>query len=138
MNNDEDTNGIYYPNYVYELENEELPLECPFRQRSPFPSFPQGSQRPQGSQGRPPTSPPNFTPTEPQAQQFGATPFVIDQGAISPCVFRFVYIWPRRERGFWAWLTFVGRRSVSGFRFNRSTWRYFGMDLREIRSFECF
>ena len=140
---DEDGIKIYTPTYTYELETEDLPLSCPyFRQMLPFPQGGPPGRPPGGSQGgqsgRPPSSPPNFTPPEPKAQQFGATPLAIDQGAIRPCLFRLVYIWPRRGRGFWAWLTFVGPRSVSGFRWYRNTWRYFGMDLREISSFQCF
>jgi hypothetical protein len=131
----EDVNNFYDLRHNYELENENLPLECPYRQLVPFSPFPQG---PQGPQSGPPIVPPNFTPSQSQAQQFGATPMAIDSGAIRPCIHRLVYIWPRRGRGFWAWLTFVGRRSVSGFRWNRNTWRYFGMDLRNINSFQCF
>ena len=124
---DEDTIRFYNPTYNYELETQDYP----YRQRPPFTSVPQGSQ------GGPPSAAPNFTPPAPQSQQFGVTP-LIDSGAIRPCLYRLVYIWPRRERGFWAWLTFVGPRSVSGFRWNRNTWRFFGMDLRDISSFQCF
>lgn len=134
---DEDTIRSYYLEYMYELENQDLPLDCPYRQTLPFPFFPPvGPQGPQGSQGGPSSGPPKFTPSQPQ--QFGATPLAVDQGAIRPCLYRFVYIWPRRGRGFWAWLTFVGPRSVAGFRWDRNTWRYFGMDLRDISSFQCF
>lgn len=125
---------LYDEKEICELEVQDLPMECPYRQMFFNTQF---YRIPQGPQGQPPSAPPNFTPEVQQAQQFGATPFV-DQGAIKPCVFRFVYIWPRRGDAFWAWLTFVGRRSVSGFRWTRNTWRYFGMDLREIRSFRCF
>ncbi len=124
---DEDTIRFYN----YESETQDLPLACPYRQmdsRAPFA---------QGPHGGPTSPPPNFIPPQPQSQQFGATP-LIDQGAIRPCRYRFVYIWPRRGNGFWAWLTFVGPRSISGFRWNRNNWRFFGMDLREIRSFQCF
>ena len=62
----------------------------------------------------------------------------VDPGAIRPCTFRFVYIWPKRGQGFWAYLTFVGNRSASGFRWTRGQWRYFGIDLRRIDSFQCF
>jgi len=136
---DDDFIRFYDPIYIYEQETQDFPLECPYRQMAPPTPFQPGPQGrpPQGPQGRPPSAPPNFTPSQPQSQQFGATPLV-DSGAIRPCIFRLVYIWPRRERGFWAWLTFVGPRSVSGFRWNRNTWRYFGMDLREISSFQCF
>ena len=138
---DEDTIRSYYSEYTNELENQDLPSDCPYRQMLPFPFSPvgpQGSQGTQRPQGGPSSAPPNFTPSEPKAQQFGATPLAIDQGAIRPCLFRFVYIWPRRGNGFWAWLTFVGPRSVAGFRWQRNTWRYFGMDLRDISSFQCF
>jgi len=141
---DEDTINSFNLNNTYEQEAQDLPLACPYRQMNPFPPFPQGPQGgpqgrpPSGPSGRPPSSAPNFTPPEPKVQQFGATPLAIDQGAIRPCLRRFIYIWPRRGRGFWAWLTFVGPRSISGFRWDRNTWRYFGMDLREISSFQCF
>lgn len=129
--NFDDDSNFYDPNDIYELETEDLPLQCPYRQMVPLPDFRQGPQRP-------PSPPPSYTPKETEAQQFGAAPFAIDQGAIRHCVFRFVYIWPRRGPGFWAWLTFVGRRSIAGFRWNRRSWRYFGMSLREIRRFRCY
>ncbi|MBZ9685469.1 hypothetical protein G9F72_003765 [Clostridium estertheticum] len=138
---DEDTIRSFYQNYMYELETQDLPLTSPYRQMLPFPFFPQGSQGSQGSQGHqgaPSSGPPNFTPSQSQAQQLSATPLAVDPGAIRPCTFRFVYIWPRRGSGFWAWLTFVGPRSVAGFRWDRNGWRYFGMDLRNISSFQCF
>ncbi|MDP4091344.1 MAG: hypothetical protein Q8930_19025 [Bacillota bacterium] len=136
INDFRDYNGddciIYDPGQINELETQDLPLECPYRQLIP------SSLYRQQVQGPPSSPPPGFTPSEPQAQQFGATSYAVDQGAISPCVFRFIYIWPRRGSGFWAWLTYVGRRSVSGFRWERGAWRYFGMSLRDIRSFQCF
>lgn len=128
----EDGFGFYDPNFTYEQANRDLPLECPYRQRVPSPSFPQMHQ------GMPHSGPPNFTPPNPQSQQLGVTPLAVDQGAIRPCLFRFVYIWPRRGRGFWSWITFVGPRSVAGFRWDFNSWRYFGMDLRDISSFQCF
>lgn len=137
---DEETIKSFNLNNTYQQEVQALPLTCPYRQMNPLPPFPQGPQGrpPSGPTGRPPSSAPTFTPPEPKVQQFGATPLAIDQGAIRPCLRRFVYIWPRRGKGFWSWLTFVGPRSVSGFRWDRNTWRYFGMDLREISSFKCF
>ena len=129
---DEDTIRFYNPTYNCELENQAFPLMYPYRQMDHFAPF---AQRPQGG---PPSAPPNFIPSQPQSQQFGATPLAIDPGAIRPCLYRFVYIWPRRERGFWAWLSFVGPRSISGFQWYRNRWRFFGMDLRNISSFQCF
>lgn len=93
-----------------------------------------------------PTSPPpSFTPSQSQAYslsggggggQIGV--YAVDPGAIRPCLYRYVYIWPRWGPGFWAWLTFVGRRSVAGFRWNGRRWVYFGMDTRQISSFYCY
>ena len=132
---DDDFVKFHNPDNTYWNDDQVIPLACPYRQMAQ--PGPQG-RPPQSSQGRPPQTPPGFTPAQPQTQQFGATPLAIDSGAIKPCIFRLVYIWPKRERGFWSYITFVGPRSVSGFRWNRNTWRYFGMDLREISSFQCF
>lgn len=99
---------------------------------------------------QPPSMPPDFTPTKGQGKKLGAaapttpqtlaggpTTFAVDPGAIFPCVNQFVYIWPTRGPGFWAYITFVGRRSIAGFRFQGRRFRYFGMDLRRIDEFYC-
>lgn len=116
-----------------------------------FPGFPgsqgpQGPQSPQGQgQGAPSGPPPNIVPSEAQATQLSAgsqgpgqiTTFV-DPGAIFPCRNRLSYIWLRGGRSFWAYITFVGRTSMSGFRWNGRRWVYFGTDLRRVRSFICY
>ncbi|MQR96854.1 transporter [Fictibacillus phosphorivorans] len=100
-----------------------------------------------GGGGMAPTSaPPSFTPS--QAQGFsmhgggggGSQPgvYAVDPGAISHCLYQYVYIWPTWGPGFWAWLTFVGRRSVAGYRWTGNRWIYFGMDTRQISSFYCY
>lgn len=100
---------------------------------------PQGG--PQG--GVPSGPPPSFTPPKTQAYghgfgpQGGISPQAIDPGAIRRCRYRFVYIWLRNGSSFWAWLTYVGRRSVAGYRWNGRRWVYFGVDLRRIEAFYC-
>lgn len=106
--------------------------------------------RNQRQPNKPPTSPPpNFTPNEAQAtktggsmqQSFGTggpSTKAVDSGAVFPCLFRYTYIWPNRGRGFWTYLTYVGRNSISGWRYDGRRWVYFGMDLRRIRSFYCY
>jgi hypothetical protein len=99
-----------------------------------------------GGGGMAPTSaPPGFTPSQSQAYSFGGGGgggqfgvYAVDPGAIRPCLYQFIYIWPSWGPGFWAWLTFVGRRSVAGFRWNGRRWVYFGMDTRQISSFYCY
>lgn len=99
-------------------------------------------------QPNPPTSmPPNFVPQKGQGKKLGTTTeavtaggptvFAVDPGAILPCVNQFVYIWPTNGPGFWAFITFVGRRSIAGFRLQGRRFRYFGMDLRRIDEFFC-
>ncbi|MFC9449210.1 collagen-like protein [Bacillus cereus] len=94
------------------------------------PGFPGGS----GQSSQAPTSPPpSFIP-----QQSVASPFAVDPGAISFCLFRNTYIWLNNGEQFWYYPIFVGQRSVTGFRWNGRFWMIFGIDTRRIRSFTCF
>lgn len=76
--------------------------------------------------------PPSFTPPQP------VSAFAVDPGAISGCLFRNTFVWPRFGFGFWFYPTFVGRNSVSGFRWNGRTWMFTGISLRQIETFTCF
>lgn len=89
-----------------------------------------------GQQGGPPSGPPpSFVPAR---RGDGISTLAVDPGAIRPCLFRFVYIWLENGRQFWAWLVFVGPRSVAGWRWNGFRWVYFGTDLENISSFICY
>jgi hypothetical protein len=97
-----------------------------------FPGGPGGS--PGGGQGGgPPSSPPPaYVPQE------QATAFAVDPGGIRRCMFRFTYIWLIDGRSFWFYPVFLGRNSIAGWRWSRRRgWVYYGMDLRQIRSFQC-
>ncbi|SET00674.1 hypothetical protein SAMN05216389_104142 [Oceanobacillus limi] len=96
-----------------------------------FPSQPGGG--PQQGGGAPTSPPPGFTPQQPQFQTFA-----VDPGAIRGCLFRFTYVWLDRGGSFWFYPTFVGRNSISGFRWQRNRWVYFGIDLDRIDSFQCY
>lgn len=88
----------------------------------------------QAQHGGPPTAPPpSYIPT--QTQQIGL--FAVDPGAIRRCLFRYTYVWLTNRQHFWFYPTFVGRRSISGYRWNGFMWVYFGTDLRRIESFQC-
>ena len=107
----------------------------------PFSGMPFGQQSPPsgatgGSSGPPSSPPPTFTPQ--QSPGHGPGTFAVDPGAIRPCTFRYVYIWLNNGDSFWAWLVYVGRRSVAGWRWTGRRWVYFGIDLRSIESFTCF
>ncbi|MEC5425447.1 hypothetical protein QGM71_18360 [Virgibacillus sp. C22-A2] len=97
-----------------------------------FPGFP--GQFPGGGQsaGPPSSPPPSFQPTQPQQQILA-----VDPGAIQRCLYRFTYIWLRRD-SFWFYPIFVGRNSIAGFRWLGNRWVYYGVDLERIQSFQCY
>lgn len=90
--------------------------------------------RPDGGseESMPPGRPPSFTPERAPALA------EVDPGAIRRCRYKFTYLWLKNRRQFWAYLTFVGPRSVAGYRWIGSRWVYFGTDLRNIESFICY
>lgn len=99
------------------------------------PGFPPG-QAGVGT-GPPSGPPPSFVPSQAAAQQTVGV-LAVDPGAIRRCRFRFVYIWLDNRQQFWAWLIFVGRRSVAGWRWTGFNWVYFGVDIDRISSFVCY
>lgn len=94
----------------------------------PFPSPPGGMQ--QGPSGPPPQA----IPQKPG----GAGLYRVDPGAISGCLYRYTYVWLTNGHSFWFYPTFVGRSSVSGFRWQHGNWMYYGIDLNRIESFTCY
>jgi len=110
--------------------------------QGPFGQFmpPQGPQGPHDTQGLQGLQGPfqQFAPTSPPpAQEPQISPFAVDPRAIAGCLFRMTFIWLTNRDRFWFFPIFVGRTSVSGFRFFGGRWRYYGIDLREINSFSC-
>ena len=84
----------------------------------------------------PTANPPDFVPNMiPMGSPEG---YAIDPGAITPCLNKYVYLWLENGKSFWAYLTFVGRRSASGYRWNCNRWVYFSIDLKRIDSFVCY
>ena len=128
----------------------QLPIDRFFRQLPGAPRRFVPPFRPPGRPDTPPFGPPSATPGQQGPPQGPPPSFVpaqrdgdisiraVDAGAIRPCIFRFVYIWLENGRQFWAWLVFVGPRSVAGWRWNGFNWVYFGTDLENINSFMCF
>lgn len=76
--------------------------------------------------------PPSFTPTQQQLQTYA-----VDPGAIQGCLYRFTYVWLYRD-SFWFFPVFVGRHSISGFRWSGYRWVYYGVDLDRVQSFQCY
>ncbi len=84
----------------------------------------------------PTSSPPASPPPRPMSSAQAGT-FAVDPGSIRRCMYRFTYIWMRDGNSFWFWPVFVGRTSVSGFRWTGRRWVYTGISLRRIDMFQC-
>jgi hypothetical protein len=80
----------------------------------------------------PTSGPPTFVPQ----QQVEA--YAVDPGGIARCLFNYTYVWLRGAEQFWFYPIFVGRTSVSGYRWTGFNWVYFGIGLRQIQLFTCF
>ena len=114
---------------------------------NPIPGFPANSNQGSNLNVGPP---PNFTPskntpgvkslTQESSVTKGkeAQTKAVSPGSISFCLFKFTYIWERGGRNYQAFLLNVDRKSVSGLRWFRGTWVYFGVDLNRIDSFICY
>lgn len=90
-----------------------------------------GGQPGQGGQAGPPGRPPSYTPER------APTLTAVDPGSIRRCRYKFTYLWLKNGQQYWAYITFVGRRSIAGYRWLGYRWVYFGTDLRNIESFVC-
>ncbi len=95
-----------------------------------------GDQSRQQPVTAPTSSPPASEPPRPQ-QSAQAGLQAVDPGAIRRCMYRFTYIWMKGGNSFWFWPVFVGRTSVSGFRWTGRRWVYTGIGLNRIDMFTC-
>lgn len=107
------------------------------------PNFPQGGNMNIGP-------PPNYTPSKnsPGVKNFNnnnnnnninnKNAKAVSPGSISFCLYKFTYIWEKGNRSYWAYLLNVDKKSISGFRWFRGTWVYFGLDLNKVDSFVCY
>ena len=140
-----------YFNYTFDCPYCNYRSEYPMSPPPPFGGNPQYNMPPSGppnlggmqgnQQASPPSGPPpNTVPSKNQKavkSYSGISPMAIESGTIRPCKYSYVYIWLTNGSSFWAWLTYVGRKSVSGYRWTGRRWVYFGTDLRRIDSFIC-
>ncbi|MBM7693781.1 hypothetical protein JOC77_003225 [Peribacillus deserti] len=102
-------------------------------QGPPFNQPPYGSPG-QGQQAGPPSAPP---PSYIPAQTQQAQAFAVDPGSIRRCLYRYTYVWLRNRQQFWFFPVFLGRTSISGYRWTGYRWVFFGVSLRQIESFTC-
>ncbi|MDS1004372.1 hypothetical protein P9J83_12805 [Clostridium sporogenes] len=129
-----------YPYFYYFYYDNYMRMPVPPQTPPPFNPPPSGFGVPQGgSPGSPPsTPPPNFYPSGPGSNKGSPNLKAVDPGSIKFCKNKFTYIWPRRGRPFWMWIVYIGRRSISGWRWTGRNWVYTGIDLNTIDSFQCY
>lgn len=84
-------------------------------------------------EGPPTLPPPSVVPQ--QTHQAGA--YAVDPGSMISCLHRYTYVWLRGREQFWFYPTFIGRNSVSGYRWTGHRWVNYGISLRQIQSFTC-
>ena len=84
-----------------------------------------------GRHSAPQSPPPNFVPPQPRQTR------AVDAGAIRGCLNSFMYVWLRNGQSFWMFPTFVGRQSISGYRWTRFGWAFTGFSLQVVESFFC-
>lgn len=108
---------------------------------NPISQAPFDSQNPQGVQG-PMSKPPNFIPSKNDKKAVSLTSSAqtkaVDPGSMKPCIRKFVYIWQKNDYSYWSYLTYVGPKSIAGWRWSGWRWVYFGLDLNRIDSFICY
>lgn len=109
-----------------------------YRQRPPHNNPHNNQYNPNmgGNKDRPPMGPPPNTIPKQSKTKSGAK--AVDPGSMRPCLYRYTYIWLKNGNSFWAWLNYVGKNSIAGWRWKRFYWVYFGMDSKKIDSFVCY
>ncbi len=102
-----------------------LPPEGP----SVPPFIPPGSG-PQVPVSSPTSPPPPFIPE--------TAPYRVDPASIRRCRRKYTYLWLENGQRFWFYPIYIGRTSISGYRWIGFTWVLYGTDLRQIQSFVCY
>ena len=136
-----------YPNYINMYYNSPNSLET-YLYSTPFQAenYYYGAHDERQFGGQPPFAPPGQgqtagAPTSPPPSfvpQQQVEAYAVDPGGIARCLFSYTYVWLSGFEQLWFYPTFVGRNSVSGYRWTGYRWVYFGIDLRQIQSFTCY
>jgi len=88
----------------------------------------------------------HFNPHSGSAPRFAPPAYVpqrapglraIDPGAISRCLYSNTYVWLNNRQEFWFFPTFIGRKSIAGYRWMHRHWVFMGFSLNMIDSFFC-
>jgi len=118
---------IEQPRYISPAEAfEEFIVSCP------QPSPKENTSPPDyGADCAPSFSPPHYTPPRPGIRR------EVDGYAMQSCLYTPTYFWLENGQQFWFYPTFMGRRSVAGYRWVYSEWLYTGFGFDMIENFTC-
>lgn len=134
----------YYPHYGnHGQHGQRPPASFPpnYGQQPNVPGYPNRPHRPEqpdnpayGQQQAPSSAPPGHIPEYPDKRLRA-----VDPGGIAGCLYHYTYIWTSPSNGFWYYPTFVGKKSIAGYRWDarRRRWEYFGIDLQYVDAFRC-
>lgn len=131
----------YYPHFGNAGQHGQRP-HAPFPpnygQQPNAPDYPNRPEQPDtpvyGQQQAPSSAPPGHIPEYPDKRLRA-----VDPGGIAGCLYHYTYIWTSSTNGFWYYPTFVGKKSIAGYRWDarRYRWEYFGIDLKYVDAFRC-
>lgn len=54
------------------------------------------------------------------------------------CTYRYTYLWLRNGKSFWCYPTYIGRNTISGWKWKNYKWKFFSMSIRRISNFYCY
>lgn len=110
---------LYCPYSVYEVP-------CPFCEyRQKVEEYPAHFHK------RPTNPPPIYIPKPPTP----ARP--ISTITLTPCAYKYTYLWLRNKEGFWAYIVTIGKKSISGWRYTGNRWKQFNSRFKDIINFTC-
>lgn len=110
---------FYCPYSMYQI----LCPYCGYRQKA--------EEYPAHHQKRPQNPPPNYIPKLPTSVSS------IESSVIYPCIHKYTYLWLKNGESFWAYIIYVGKRAVFGWRYKGGRWVQFHSHLRRIKNFTC-
>ena len=109
----------------------EYPIPCPFCNQ-----YRPKAEEYQLQQEQPPKNPPpSYTPKLSDLPNPNLTK--VESGAISPCIYRYTYLWLKNGESYWSYIVRIGNTSLSGWRYIGGRWISFTLDLKDLRNFVC-
>ena len=105
--------------------------ECPFC----YGYRPKAEEYQLQQQEPPKNPPPSYTPKLSDLPEPNLTK--VESGAISPCIYKYTYLWLKNGESYWSYIVRIGNISLSGWRYIGGRWISFSLDLKDLKNFVC-